>query len=127
MKPLSHEERQLLASLLARDASEKAALVEANIQAARYQMIDERRQVIDQTVQEKAEQDQLPYVPAQRRGRSTVILGPEEAFPKPPQPQPTVCTPSVRTTREADVLVSTPAGILSRFRQRFKDWVIRNL
>jgi hypothetical protein len=102
MKPLSHEERQLLATLLARDASEKAALVEANIQAARYQMIDERRQVIDQTAQEKVKQDQLPYVSAQRAGRSTVILGPKQALPTPPQPQPS-----------------------SWFRQRFQDWVIR--
>jgi hypothetical protein len=116
MKPLSIEERFLLADLLRRDACEKAAVEEANEQARRRREIDAKRQVIDLSIQARALEDQQPYVPGQKRGgRRTVALGPSQSPPVKLQAPRVIPTPVKAPTM----------GFFDRCRLWLKNWVIR--
>jgi|ERR1700730_401123 len=88
MRPLSQDERRMLADLLGRDAAEQAGIAETKAQAELRRQIDESRQKPNPW-QQQIEQDELPYISGHRGQRRTIQLSPEDIAPKPnPMPQP---------------------------------------
>jgi hypothetical protein len=88
MQPLSREERQLLAQLLARAASEKAMQKQAQEDSRLRSLIEDTQQtIVNAEAERRALREQTsPYVPAQPRGAraKTVVLGVETIAPPAP-------------------------------------------
>lgn len=80
MKPLSQDEKRILADLISRNEAEQAGLREAAAQAELRRQIDEQRAKPSMWEQNVAG-DQAEYVAGRRGSRRTIRLSPEDAAP----------------------------------------------